>query len=44
VPIITRQSSIVVGVVLALFGLWVWGKIDLARQRQAEYEAAEYTE
>jgi hypothetical protein len=46
VPLIPRQhrSTLILGIVLALIGLWVWGKIDMARQRQAELEAVEQFE
>jgi hypothetical protein len=33
VPILTRQNrgSVILGIVLGLIGLWVWGKIDMAK-------------
>jgi hypothetical protein len=46
VALVRRQhrASLIVGLVLALIGLWVWGKIDMARQRQADLEAVEQFE
>lgn len=45
-PILTRQNrgSVILGIVLGMTGLWVWVKIDVAQQRQAEQSAAEQFE